>query len=116
TEVLGSERRVGATLDRLTHPCHLLEGTGESYRLRGAKRRQGSGPKGRRRGTARPAADGWNGSSCPPPTGWGYAARAPPAAPRAPRTSLAPSLRKSASVYSRVPRSRPPARPYSRPS
>jgi len=49
TEVLGSERLVGATLDRLTHRCHILEATGESYRLRDAKRRQGSGPKGRRR-------------------------------------------------------------------
>jgi DNA replication protein DnaC len=51
TEVLGSERLVGATLDRLTHRCHILEAAGESYRLRDAKRRQGSGsgPKGRRR-------------------------------------------------------------------
>ena len=51
TEVLGSERLVGATLDRLTHRCHILEATGESYRLRDARRRQGGepGPKGRRR-------------------------------------------------------------------
>ena len=51
TEVLGSERLVGATLDRLTHRCHILEATGESYRLRDAKRRQAAGPgaKGRRR-------------------------------------------------------------------
>jgi hypothetical protein len=41
TEVLGSERLVGATLDRLTHRCHILEATGESYRLRDAKRRAG---------------------------------------------------------------------------
>jgi DNA replication protein DnaC len=41
TEVLGSERLVGATLDRLTHRCHILEATGESYRLRDAKRRIG---------------------------------------------------------------------------
>jgi DNA replication protein DnaC len=34
TEVLGNERLVGATLDRLTHRCHLLEATGESYRMR----------------------------------------------------------------------------------
>jgi DNA replication protein DnaC len=40
-EVLGRERRVGATLDRLTHRCHILEATGESYRLRDAKRRAG---------------------------------------------------------------------------
>ena len=41
TEVLGSERLVGATLDRLTHRCHILEATGESYRLQDAKRRAG---------------------------------------------------------------------------
>lgn len=41
TEVLGSERLVGATLDRLTHRCHILEASGESYRLRDAKRRAG---------------------------------------------------------------------------
>jgi DNA replication protein DnaC len=41
TEVLGSERLVGATLDRLTHRCHILEATGESYRLRDARRRLG---------------------------------------------------------------------------
>jgi len=40
TEVLGNERLVGATLDRLTHRCHLLEATGESYRLRAARRRR----------------------------------------------------------------------------
>ena len=45
----GKEVLVGATLDRLTHRCHILEATGESYRLRDAKRRQGSGSKGRRR-------------------------------------------------------------------
>jgi DNA replication protein DnaC len=51
TEVLGSERLVGATLDRLTHRCHILEATGEGYRPRDAKRRQAAGPgaKGRRR-------------------------------------------------------------------
>ena len=40
TEVLGSERLVAATLDRLTHRCHVLEATGESYRLKEARRRQ----------------------------------------------------------------------------
>jgi DNA replication protein DnaC len=40
TEVLGSERLTGATLDRLTHRCHILEATGESYRLKDARRRQ----------------------------------------------------------------------------
>jgi len=39
TEVLGSERLTGATLDRLTHRCHILETQGESYRLRDARRR-----------------------------------------------------------------------------
>jgi DNA replication protein DnaC len=39
TEVLGSQRLVGATLDRLTHRCHLLEASGESFRLQDAKRR-----------------------------------------------------------------------------
>ena len=48
TEVLGSERLVGATLDRLTHRCHILEATGASYRLRDAKQRASS-PKGARR-------------------------------------------------------------------
>jgi DNA replication protein DnaC len=40
TEVLGSERLTGATLDRLTHRCHILEAGGESYRLRDAKARR----------------------------------------------------------------------------
>lgn len=40
TEVMGNERLVAATLDRLTHHCHLLEATGESYRLKEARRRQ----------------------------------------------------------------------------
>ena len=42
TEVLGSERLTGAFLDRLTHRCHILEATGESYRLRDARRRKSS--------------------------------------------------------------------------
>lgn len=54
TEVLGSERLVGATLDRLTHRCHILEATGASYRLRDAKRRA-AGPKGGRREPAEPS-------------------------------------------------------------
>ncbi len=44
TEVLGSERLTGAVLDRLTHRCHIIEATGESYRLRDARRRK-SAPK-----------------------------------------------------------------------
>ena len=45
TEVLGSERLTGATLDRLTHRCQIIETKGESYRLRDAKARltKGSG-------------------------------------------------------------------------
>ena len=45
TEVLGSERLTGATLDRLTHRCHILETRGESYRLKDAKRRRKTKPK-----------------------------------------------------------------------
>jgi hypothetical protein len=41
-EVLGSERLTGASLDRLTHRCTILETNGESYRLRDARRRRGS--------------------------------------------------------------------------
>ena len=43
TEVLGSERLTGATLDRLTHRCQIIETRGESYRL---TRRQGPEPIG----------------------------------------------------------------------
>lgn len=39
-EVLGSERLTGAALDRLTHRCHILETSGESYRLKDAQRRR----------------------------------------------------------------------------
>lgn len=39
TEVLGSERLTGATLDRLTHRCRIIETKGESYRLKDAKAR-----------------------------------------------------------------------------
>ena len=39
TEVLSNERLTGATLDRLTHRCHILEASGESYRLRDARHR-----------------------------------------------------------------------------
>ena len=39
TEVLGSERLTGATLDRLTHRCQIIETKGESYRLHHAKAR-----------------------------------------------------------------------------
>ena len=36
TEVLGSERLTGGTLDRLTHRCRIIETKGESYRLQDA--------------------------------------------------------------------------------
>ncbi len=37
--MLGSERLTGATLDRLTHRCRIIETKGESYRLHDAKAR-----------------------------------------------------------------------------
>src|SRR5262249_45411774 len=40
TEVLGSERLTGATLDRLTHRCTLIETGRDSYRLREARKRR----------------------------------------------------------------------------
>ncbi len=39
-EVLGSERLTGATLDRLTHRCTIVETGAESYRLRDARKRR----------------------------------------------------------------------------
>jgi DNA replication protein DnaC len=42
TEVLGSERLTGATLDRLTHRCRIIETKGESYRLHDAQGRNRS--------------------------------------------------------------------------
>ncbi len=47
TEVLGSERLTGATLDRLTHRCHIIETRGESYRLHDAKTRSEQDQPGR---------------------------------------------------------------------
>ena len=46
-EVLGSERLTGATLDRLTHRCTILETGRESYRLRDARRRRRESAEGR---------------------------------------------------------------------
>ena len=43
-EVLGCERLTGATLDRLTHRCHVLEANGQSYRLKDAKKRRKTNP------------------------------------------------------------------------
>jgi DNA replication protein DnaC len=45
TEVLGSQRLTGAVLDRLTHHCHILEATGESYRLKDARKRSSRSKK-----------------------------------------------------------------------
>lgn len=42
-EVLGCQRLTGATLDRLTHRCHVLEANGQSYRLKDATRRRKGG-------------------------------------------------------------------------
>jgi len=39
TEILGSERLTGATLDLLTHRCKIIETRGEGYRLHDAKAR-----------------------------------------------------------------------------
>jgi DNA replication protein DnaC len=44
-EVLGSERLTGATLDRLTHRCSVIETGVESYRLRDARRRRRRTPQ-----------------------------------------------------------------------
>jgi DNA replication protein DnaC len=49
TEVLGSERLTGATLDRLTHRCKIIETKNESYQFQDAKARTA-------RTTARPSA------------------------------------------------------------
>jgi hypothetical protein len=43
--VLGSERLTGATLDRLTHRCRIIETKGESYRLQDAKARNSRAAK-----------------------------------------------------------------------
>jgi DNA replication protein DnaC len=42
TEVLDNERLTGATLDRLTHRCQIVETGGESYRWKDARRRRGA--------------------------------------------------------------------------
>ena len=45
TEVLGSEPLTGATLDRLTHRCHILETKEESYQLQDATQRRQPGSR-----------------------------------------------------------------------
>jgi len=62
TEVLGSERLTGATLDRLTHRCHIIETKGESYRLADAK---GRSRRGRALPATRPASGRSAGSGSP---------------------------------------------------
>jgi DNA replication protein DnaC len=42
TEIFGSERLTGALLDRLTHHVHILEMSGESYRLSQSRKRRKS--------------------------------------------------------------------------
>jgi DNA replication protein DnaC len=58
TEVLGNERLVAATLDRLTHHCHVLEATGESYRLKEARRGRQAQARKAQGATAEQAAPG----------------------------------------------------------
>jgi DNA replication protein DnaC len=62
TEALGSERLTGATLDRLTHRCRIIETKGESYRLQDAKSRTA-------RVTAPRGATGSNGTATMPVDG-----------------------------------------------
>jgi DNA replication protein DnaC len=45
TEVFGDPRLTSALLDRLTHRCHILEFSGESYRFRQSLQRQASQAK-----------------------------------------------------------------------
>ena len=44
TEVFGSERLTGALLDRLTHHGHILEMSGDSYRLKQSRRKRNPPP------------------------------------------------------------------------
>ena len=46
TGVFGSERLTGALLDRLTHHVHILEMSGESYRLKRSRENAGFQPSG----------------------------------------------------------------------
>ncbi len=43
TQVLGSERRTGALLDRLTHHVSILAMNGDSYRLKQSARCRAAG-------------------------------------------------------------------------
>ena len=51
-EVLGGERLVGATLDRLTHRFTIVKTGRESYRLREARRRRRGAQAGQRQSPA----------------------------------------------------------------
>ena len=44
TEVFGSERLIGALLDRLTHHVHILEMNGEGYRLQRSRESAAQAP------------------------------------------------------------------------
>jgi DNA replication protein DnaC len=67
TEVLGSERLTGATLDRLTHRCHILEATGESYRLKDAQRRRAPARKASPQKPGKNERSSQSAKSAPPP-------------------------------------------------
>jgi DNA replication protein DnaC len=45
TAVLGSERLIGALLDRLTHHVHLLEMNWDTFRLRNSRKKKDSGTR-----------------------------------------------------------------------
>ena len=67
TEVLGSERLTGAVLDRLTHRCHILEATGESYRLKDAQHRRRSSAQAKSPKSSSPNQSPKAAKSAPPP-------------------------------------------------
>jgi len=55
TEILGCERLTGATLDRITHRCHIIEASGSSYRPGQAKRRRAGRTADRSAGNGKPS-------------------------------------------------------------
>lgn len=46
TQIFGDERLTAALLDRLTHRSHILEFTGESFRFRQRRQREGKAEDG----------------------------------------------------------------------